>query len=372
MQQRSCFLFGPRQTGKSTLIRQQLDDCPTYSLLDRTLFVRLARNPALIREALMDDTTILVIDEIQKMPELLDEVHLMIERHGVRFLLTGSSARTLRRKGVNLLGGRARSRTLHPFVRVELGERFDLNRALEYGLLPPIFFSDSPVEDLAAYAGDYLKEEVAAEAIVRNIGAFSRFLETAAHAHGQMINFSAMANDAQAPASTVREYYEILKDTFLAHEVPALTESRKRKAISTSKFYLFDVGVARHLQGRRGLAPGTAEYGNAFESYVFQEIRAFCDYHRLAPPRYWRSKSKIEVDFVFEDLAVEVKAKKNVGARDLKGLRALREEGLFAHYLLVSMEPMPRVVDGIRILPWADFLDRLWGGEWVGIDSRSR
>ena len=372
VQHRSCFLFGPRQTGKSTLIRQQLDGCPTYSLLDQALFVRLSRNPALIREALTDDTTILVIDEIQKMPELLDEVHLMIERYGVRFLLTGSSARSLRRKGVNLLGGRARSRTLHPFVRIELGERFDLNRALEYGLLPPVFFSDSPAEDLAAYAGDYLKEEVAAEAIVRNIGAFSRFLETAAHAHGQMINFSAMANDAQAPASTVREYYEILKDTFLAHEVPALTESRKRKAISTSKYYLFDVGLARHLQGRRGLAPGTAEYGNAFESYVFQEIRAFCDYHRLVPPRYWRSKSKLEVDFVFEDLAVEVKAKKNVSARDLKGLRALREEGLFTHYLLVSMEPAPRVVDGIRILPWSDFLDRLWGGVWGGVDSRSR
>ena len=365
LERRSCFLFGPRQTGKSTLIRQQLDAYPIYSLLDQTLFVRLSRNPALIREALTGDTTIVVIDEIQKMPGLLNEVQLMIEEHGVRFLLTGSSARGLRRKGVNLLGGRARSRNLHPFVRAELGERFDLDRALEHGLLPPIFLSDSPVEDLAAYAGDYLKEEVAAEAIVRNIGAFSRFLETAAHAHGEMINFSNMANDAQVPASTVREYYGILKDTFIAHEVPALTESRKRKAISTSKYYLFDVGLARHLQGRRGLAPGTAEYGSAFESFVFQEIKAFCDYHRLDTPRYWRSKSKLEVDFVFEDLAVEVKAKKNVGARDLRGLRALREEGLFDHYLLVSMEPVPRVVDGIRILPWSDFLDRLWGGEWL-------
>ena len=364
LERRSCFLFGPRQTGKSTLIRRQLDAHPIYSLLDQTLFVRLSRNPALIREALTGDTTIVVIDEIQKMPGLLNEVQLMIEEYGVRFLLTGSSARGLRRKGVNLLGGRARSRTLHPFVRVELGERFDLDRALEHGLLPPIFLSDSPAEDLAAYAGDYLKEEVAAEAIVRNIGAFSRFLETAAHAHGEMINFSNMADDAQVPASTVREYYQILKDTFIAHEVPALTESRKRKAVSTSKYYLFDVGLARHLQGRRGLAPGTAEYGSAFESFVFQEIKAFCDYHRLDTPRYWRSKSKFEVDFVFEGLAVEVKAKKNVGARDLRGLRALREEGLFDHYLLVSMEPAPRVVDGIRILPWSDFLDRLWGGEW--------
>ena len=361
---RSCFLFGPRQTGKSTLIRQQFSGHPTYNLLDQPLFVRLARNPALIREGLAADTTIVVIDEIQKMPELLNEVQLMIDERDIRFLLTGSSARSLRRKGVNLLGGRARSRTLHPFVRAELGDRFDLARALEHGLLPSIHFSDSPAEDLAAYAGDYLKEEVAAEAIVRNIGAFSRFLEVAAHAHGEMINFSNLANDAQVPASTVREYYQILKDTLVAHEVPALTDTRKRKAISTSKYYLFDIGLARHLQGRRGLAPGTAEYGTAFESFIFQEAKAFCDYHRLDTPRYWRSKSKLEVDLVFEDLAVETKATKHVSARDLRGLRALREEGLFTHYVLVSMEPRARLVDGVRILPWTEFLDRLWGRDW--------
>ena len=364
LDKRSCFLFGPRQTGKSTLIRQQLSGYPTYNLLDRTLFIRLARNPALIRETLEADTEIVVIDEIQKMPELLNEVQLIIDERDVRFLLTGSSARSLRRKGVNLLGGRARSRALHPFVRTELGSRFDLDRALEYGLLPSIYLSDSPAEDLAAYAGDYLKEEVSAEAIVRNIGAFSRFLEVAALAHGELINFANMANDAQVPASTVREYYGILKDTLIAHEVPAFTRGRKRKAISTSKYYLFDVGLARHLQGRRGLAPGTPEYGNAFESFIFQEIKAFCDYHRLDTPRYWRSKSQFEVDFVFENLAVEVKAARHVSARDLRGLRALREEGLFTHYVLVSMEPQPRLVEGVRILPWTEFLDRLWGRDW--------
>ena len=360
---RSCFLFGPRQTGKSTLIRQQLADFPIYNLLDQTLFVRLARNPALIRESLTADTTVIVIDEIQKMPELLNEVQLMIEEHGVRFFLTGSSARTLRRKGVNLLGGRARSRALHPFVRAELGQRFDLDKALEHGLLPPIYFSDSPTEDLAAYAGDYLREEIAAEAIVRNIGAFSRFLEVAALAHGEMINFTNMASDSQVPVSTVREYYGILKDTFIAHEVPAFKGTSKRKAISTAKYYLFDIGLARHLQGRRGLAPGTAEYGNAFESFIFQEIKAFCDYHLLATPMYWRSKSNFEVDFVFENIAVDVKAKRNVGARDMRGLRALREEGLFEHHLLVSMEPAPRRVDNIRIIPWPDFLDAIWSGQ---------
>ncbi len=366
VERKSCFLFGPRQTGKSTLIRQQFEDCPVWNLLDQKQFLRLSRNPALIREALAErgGAAIAVIDKIQRLPDLLNEVHLLIEEHGIRFLLTGSSARRLRRRGVNLLGGRARSRVLHPFLRIELGDRFDLDRALDHGLLPSIFFSESPAEDLAAYAGDYLREEVAAEAIVRNIGAFSRFLQVAALAHGEMINFANLANDAQVPASTVREYCEILKDTLIAHEVPAFTDTRKRKAISTSKYYLFDVGVARHLQGRRGLAPGTAEYGTAFESFIFQEIKAWCDHHRLDTPRYWRSKSQFEVDFLFGDVAAEVKAKTHVGARDMRGIKALREEGACAHYVVVSLEPAPRRVDGISILPWTDFLDRLWTGAW--------
>ena len=366
LRQRSCFLFGPRQTGKSTLIRQQLATLPTYNLLDEALFVRLLRHPGLIREALTPETEAVVIDEIQRMPALLNEVHLMIEEHGVRFFLTGSSARSLRRKGVNLLGGRARAHTLHPFVRRELGARFDLARALEFGLLPGIYFSDAPAEDLAAYAGNYVREEVAAEASVRNIGAFGRFLTVAALAHGEMVNFVNLASDSQVPPSTVREYYAILKDTFIAHELPAFAETAKRKAITTAKVYLFDIGVARHLQGRAGLAPGTPEYGSAFESYVFQEIKAYCDYHRLQTPRYWRSKSGFEVDFVFERVAVETKAKAVVGARDLRGLRALREEGVFEHYILASMEPRGRLVDGIRILPWQGFLDELWDGALVG------
>ena len=366
LRQRSCFLFGPRQTGKSTLIRQQLATLPTYNLLDEALFVRLLRHPGLIREALTPEAEAVVIDEIQRLPALLNEVHLMIEEHGVRFFLTGSSARSLRRKGVNLLGGRARAHTLHPFVRRELGARFDLARALEFGLLPGIYFSDAPTEDLAAYAGNYVREEVAAEALVRNIGAFGRFLTVAALAHGEMVNFVNLASDSQVPPSTVREYYAILKDTFIAHELPAFAETAKRKAITTAKYYLFDIGVARHLQGRAGLAPGTPEYGSAFESYVFQEIKAYCDYHRLQTPRYWRSKSGFEVDFVFERVAVETKAKAVVGARDLRGLRALREEGLFEHYILASMEPRGRLVDGIRILPWQVFIDELWDGALVG------
>ena len=367
VERKSFFLFGPRQTGKSTLIRQQFADCRTWNLLDQKLFRDLSRNPGLIRESLADPhgTDIVVIDEIQRMPELLNEVHLMIEEHGSRFLLTGSSARALRRKGVNLLGGRAGRETLHPLVRAELGTRFTLDRALEFGLLPSVWFSDDPEDGLGDYTGDYLREEISGEAMVRNLPAFSRFLDVAALEHGRQINFANLGNDAQVSPSTARDYYRILQDTLLAHEVPAFTETRKRKAVSTSKFYLFDIGVARHLQGRRGLAPGTPEYGDAFESYLFQEIKAFCDYHRLETPRYWRSRSKFEVDFVLADLAVEVKAARAVNRRDLKGLRALAEEKLFSRHILVSMDPYPRVVDGIDVLPWDAFLDQLWGGTLV-------
>ncbi len=373
VERKSCFLFGPRQTGKSTLIGQQFEDCPTWNLLDQALFRRLARNAALIRESLAErgGPEIVVIDEIQRMPELLNEVQLMIEEHGTRFLLTGSSARALRRKGVNLLGGRAGRRSLHPLVRAELGKRFELDRALEFGLLPSVWFSDQPEDGLRDYAGDYLREEISNEAIVRNLPAFSRFLDVAALAHGEQINFASLGSDAQVSPSTARDYYRILQDTLLAHEVPAFADTRRRKAVSTSKFYLFDTGVARHLQGRRGLAPGTPEYGKAFESYLFQEIKAFCDYHRLETPRYWRSHTKFEVDFIFSDVAVEVKAARSVGGRHLKGLQALAEEKLFSQHILVSMDPYPRVVDGITLLPWAEFLDRLWGGELAGARTGS-
>jgi predicted AAA+ superfamily ATPase len=361
LQARSCFLFGPRQTGKTTLIRQNFSEHKVYNLLDQSLFVRLSRNPALIRQELEATDQIVVIDEIQKMPVLLNEVQLMIEEHGTRFLMTGSSARSLRKKGTNLLGGRARSRNLHPLIRRELADQFDLQRALQFGLLPSIYFSESPIEDLEAYTGAYLTEEIAAEAIVRNLSAFSRFLQVAALCHGQMLNFSQVANDAQVAVTTVREYFQILKDTLLAHELPAFNETRKRKAISTSKYYLFDIGVARYLQGRRDLPEKTAEYGEAFETYIFQELKAFADYHQITNLHYWRSKSQFEVDFILDlRVAIEVKAKANVTAKDLRGLKALREEGLFDRYIVVTMEDRARWVDEIELLPWADFLDQLW------------
>ncbi len=367
LERRSCFLFGPRQTGKSWLIRNQLVGCKVYNLLNSSTYITLSRSPSRIREELQPGDRIIVIDEIQKSPSLLDEVQLMIEENGISFLLTGSSARKLRRGGVNLLGGRARVRHLHPFVHDELGGRFDLLRALDIGLLPSIYLSDEPHADLDAYAGTYLREEIAAEAVVRNVPAFSRFLTVAASCHGQIVNQSNVAADAQVSRTTVHEYYEILKDTLMGFELSAWKKTSRRKPFSTSKFYLFDSGVARSLQHRKGLQFGATECGEAFETYILHEIRAWLDYTTVdADVKYWRSTSGFEVDFILADAsAVEVKAKRNVAGHDLKGLRALKEETALKHYIVVSFEESPRIVDGIEIWPWDFFLRALWEGELV-------
>jgi predicted AAA+ superfamily ATPase len=363
---KSLFLFGPRQTGKTALVRHALPGARIYDLLDADVFLTFSRRPAQLGEELGPEDRLVVLDEIQKLPVLLDEVHRLIEQRHVRFVLTGSSARKLRRGGVNLLGGRAPSRTLHPFIYRELGADFSLTKALDRGLLPPIYFSERPSEDLRAYVGTYLKEEIAAEALTRNVPAFSRFLEVAALSHGTMLNFSAVASDAQVPVSTVREYFQILEDTLLARSVPAWTRSRTRKAIGTAKHYFFDVGVARHLQHRSGIARRSPEFGEAFESYLFHELTAYIGYTEAVPLAYWRSTSNFEVDFVLADkTAIEVKAKEPVGERDLRGLRALKEERLLKHYVVVSLEPRPRTLEGIRILPWQDFLGELWAGAFV-------
>jgi uncharacterized protein len=359
----SYFLFGPRQTGKSSIVRHTLGEARVYDLLRSDVFLELSRRPAVLREEITGRGELVVIDEIQKLPLLLDEVHALIEERGTRFLLTGSSPRKLRRGGYNLLGGRARRRVLHPFVYRELPE-FDPMRAFENGLIPSIYLSDEPREDLEAYCGDYLREEIAAEGLTRNVPAFSRFLEVAAACNGTMINYSSIASDAQVPRSTIQEYFQILEDTFVAHVLQAFTATVKRKPITTAKFYFFDVGVARHLQRRGPLLPRSPEIGEAFETFVFHELKAFVDYGRAEKLSYWRSKSGFEVDFVLDDrLAIECKAKEVVTPRDLRGLTALREEQLLERHLLVCFVDRPRIVDGVEVLPWRRFLERLWDGD---------
>jgi predicted AAA+ superfamily ATPase len=301
-----------------------------------------------------------VIDEVQRLPDLLNEVHRLIETRRVRFLLTGSSARKLRAGGVNLLGGRARTQYLHPLTSHELGDEFDLARAAERGLLPSIYFSDEPRADLEAYAGTYLQQEIVAEGATRNAPAFSRFLKVAALCNGAIVNFTNIASDAQVPRTTVYEYFEILKDTLVLHELPAWRKSSKRKPLSSSKYYFFDVGVAAILQGRLFRA-GTPEFGQALETIVFHELIAYRDYVSGEPLAYWRSTSGFEVDFVIGDhTAVEVKAKESVSAQDLRSLLALAEEGKFRSLVCVCLERRARKVGAVSVVPWHDFFQALW------------
>ena len=364
LEHKSCFLFGPRQCGKSSLIRETIPDAYIFDLLNSDTFARLARNAGYIDEVCRENRPI-VIDEIQKMPSLLDEVHRLIELRGFKFLLTGSSARKLRRGGVNLLGGRARIRNIHPFSASELGDGFDLDRAINYGLLPGIWFSDDPEEDLAGYVTLYLEQEIMQEGATRNLPAFSRFLEIAALSSGDQINYQSISSDAQIPRSTVQEYFKILKDTLIAREVPVWRKGRARKTVETAKFYLFDTGVTRRLSGRKELVRGTPEYGHAFESWIMHEIASYADaFRRDAEISYWRTRTNLEVDFIVNgEVAIEAKTTRSATKDDLKGLRAIGDEGAFRHRILVSDEPRPREIDGISILPWREFVNRLWTGD---------
>ncbi len=361
---RSHFLFGPRQTGKTSLVHHSLKEAKVYDLLDTSVFLTLSRNPGRLAEELKPRDSILVIDEIQRLPILLNEVHRLIETRGIRFLLTGSSARKLRRGGVNLLGGRARTKNLHPFTWKELGGRFDLARAMARGLLPSIYFSDNPQADLQAYTGLYLQQEIIAEGAARNVPAFSRFLKVAAHCNATIVNFTNVANDAQVPRTTVYEYFEIMKDTLVLHELSPWRKTKKRKPLASSKYYFFDVGVAASLQGRP-FRPGTPEFGEAFETYLMHELSSYTDYEAGEALGFWRSTSGFEVDFILGDhTAVEVKAKENVSPQDLRSLRALAEEKMLKRYLCVCLEPRPRKTGGVAVLPFRVFLEALWSGEY--------
>jgi len=364
LEKSSYFLMGPRQTGKTSLIRRLLPDVRFYDLLDSATYLALSRQPGRLAEEVGSSVKRVVIDEIQRLPSLLNEVHRLIEMQNVNFLLTGSSARKLRRGGINLLGGRVRVKYLHPLTYSELGDRFDLYQAMERGLLPSIYFSDDPKADLEAYAGLYLQQEIMAEGATRNIPAFSRFLKIAAHSNGGIVNFTNIASDAQVARTTVYEYYEILKDTLILRELPPWRRTVKRKPLASSKYYFFDVGIVSALQGRPFL-PGTPEFGEAFETFLMHELACRSDYVSGAPLSFWRSTSGFEVDFIIGDhTAVEVKAKENVSPQDLKSLRALGEEKQFKRYLCVCLEPRSREVGGIRILPFAEFLASLWAGEY--------
>jgi predicted AAA+ superfamily ATPase len=363
---RSAFLWGPRRVGKSYWIRQQLPAAPLVDLLQSDVYGEYAARPSLLRERYATGSRpLIVIDEVQKVPALLDEVHWLIENRSQGFLLTGSSARKLRRGHANLLAGRAWRRQLMPLTSAEV-DRIDLERVMVSGLLPPHFLSAEPIEDLRAYVGDYLKEEIAAEALTANIPAFAEFLRVAAITSSELLNYTNIARETGVSAKVVRSYLEILEDTYLGYRIAPWTKARNRRLILTEKFYLFDVGVANYL-ARREPRLGSAEFGKAFEHFILMELKAYQAYRRPELDiRFWRTASGLEVDFVLGelDVAIDVKAGTRVHDGDLGGLRALADEHRLRRAIVVSLERHPRTAPpGIEILPWKAFLAQLWNGD---------
>lgn len=365
LKQKSFFLFGPRATGKSSLIREQLsENVLIINLLRSDVFLRLSANPSLLEEIVdtrANDETIIVIDEVQKVPILLNEVHRIIEEKKLKFLLTGSSARKLRKNDVNLLAGRAWEAHLFPLIRQEI-PNFSLQRYLEFGGLPSVYLSENPREELIAYVDTYLKEEIQAEAVVRKIQAFSRFLQVSALTSGKLLSFSSLSSDTGIPAATIREYYQVLQDTLIGFLLPAWTKTQKRKAISTAKFYFFDVGVMHQLANIYAVEPNTDVYGQAFEHFMAMELSAYLSYNRKnLDLSFWASQNDQEVDFIMgDDVAIEVKSTKTVTAKHLKGLKVLQEENICKKFYLVSFDKIHRIHEGIEIIYWENFLDMLW------------
>ncbi len=371
----SAFLWGPRKSGKTTLLRERFPDSAYFDLLDSDLYLDLLRRPARLRELVAglmpaQRQQPIIIDEVQKIPLLLDEVHLMIERDKLSFILCGSSARKLKRGQANLLGGRAWRFLLHPLSAREIPD-FDLLRALQWGLLPSHYLSQRPKRSLNAYVMDYLNEEIKAEGLTRNLPAFSRFLDVVGFSVGELVNYSNIARDVGVSSKTVKEYFQILVDTYLAYLVEPLALRGGRQVITaTPRFYLFDTGVANRLAKRSIATLAGSEAGRAFENLVLMELLASRSYleqdHDI---RFWRTKNGLEVDFILtgrDMVAIEVKLSSRVDRAQLKGLLAFCKEQRPKRAWVVSLERRKRVLKteglpDIEVLPFQEFLDELWG-----------
>lgn len=369
----SAFLWGARKTGKTTYLKSHFPDSLLYDFLKADLFLEIAKNPALLRERLLAQDknkfkTPIILDEVQKVPQVLDEVHWLIENKGLRFILCGSSARKLKRGQANLLGGRAWRYEMLPLVSTEIKD-FNLLRVLNHGLIPLHYLQNDEdcKKSLRAYVQDYLKEEVFAEGLTRNIPAFSRFFDAFGYSHAELTNYANIARDCGVDSKTVREYYQILVDTLLATQVEPFKKGQGRQVITkAAKYYLFDVGLAgcltqRHLEEEKG-----EEFGRAFEHFLLMEILAYrsyrgCDFQI----NFWRTKSGLEVDFVLGsgEVAIEVKGTKRVDKKDLHGVMAFAEAYSPKRSIVICNEKEKRVHQKIAILPWADFLHKLWEGK---------
>jgi uncharacterized protein len=368
------FLLGPRQSGKTTLLKERFPDAYRVDLLRTEERIRYEQAPSRLREEVraLPAGKSVVIDEVQKVPALLDEVQYLLQEDGRTFVLCGSSARKLRKTHANLLGGRALKRELLGFSARELGGAFSLLRMLNHGPLPPHYICDDAREYLGAYVDFYLKEEILDEGLTRNLPVFSTFLRAAAIGDTEVVNFSNIARECGVASSTVRAYYEILEDTLIGAFLPAFTHRAKRRVQQAPKFYFRDVGVVNHLLRRGTVESGSELFGKAFENWMFHELSVHMrTVIRPYPLAYWRLSSGIEVDFVLGDAetAIEVKGKSQLQSRDLRHLEQFREEYPEVRNLIaVCLESRCRTTaSGIRIMPWQDFLTALWSGEFASI-----
>jgi predicted AAA+ superfamily ATPase len=366
---KSAFLWGPRKVGKSYWIREHFPEAIIIDLLKTNIYSEYAAKPALLRERYQEASKLIVIDEVQMVPAILNEVHWMIENCGASFLLTGSSPRKLRRSHANLLGGRAWRYTMAPLCYPEIKIfNYDIEKILTCGLLPSHILSTDPVQDLRAYVADYLKEEIAAQAVVQNIPAFSEFLRVAALNCGELINYTSMGRDTGVSSKVVRNYFQILEDTLLGYRLKPWKKTPDRRLIETEKFYLFDVGVTNYLS-RRTPKIGTSEFGKSFEHYILMELTAYQSYKNPEMDlHYWRTSTGLEVDFILGDMevAIEIKAAKRVDSIHAKGLRALAQSHKVRRKILVSFEEeAKKLADNIECLFWQDFLAQLWNGDLI-------
>ena len=370
---RSAFLWGARKTGKSTYLRERFPQSLVFDFLDTDLVLEFSKRPALLRDQLLArDASVLkhpiILDEVQKVPHILDEVHWLIENKKLQFILCGSSARKLKRGQANLLGGRAWRFEMFPLVSAEV-KTLDLLRALNHGMIPNHYLEDQYQKSLKAYTTDYLKEEVFAEGLTRNIPAFSRFFEAVGYSHGELTNFSNIARECGVDSKTVKEYYQILEDTLLGTMIAPFKRRQSRQVISqTPKFYLFDVGVAGALTNRHLTVERGELFGKAFEHFIFMEIRAHSSLRELNYAiNFWRTKSGLEADFVLGDgqVAIEVKGTHRVERNDLRPLMAFKDEYSPRQTLVVCNERVERIHERIRIVPWRVFLRDLWEGKII-------
>jgi len=361
------FLFGARQTGKSTLLKERFKGAIYYDLLDPNLRKAFKRNPNSLKEALWDKPagTLVIIDEIQKVPELLDIVHILMVDKGLFFILSGSSARKLKRSGANTLGGRAIPETLYPLVWPEVTD-FQIDRAVQNGMIPRHYMVEDATKRLSGYVKVYLDEEIREEGEVRELDAFERFMEVAAISDGEMLNYSNIASDCGVSAKTVKSYFQILYDTLIGYEIPAFRKEIKRKIVQAPRFYYFDVGLANYLMGRHSLKRGTDDYGHAFEHYVMQEIIAYKGYNdKRDVISYWHTYDKKEVDVIIGDakVAIEIKSTEHVETKHKKGLKAFEEEHPECRLILVSLDPITRKSGNVELIYVLDFLRMLWNCE---------